>query len=39
MEKPDFDYVLKPVGGETFGFDINNVSLFNIISFLDSFVY
>lgn len=26
MQKPDFDYVLKPVGGETFGFDINNVS-------------
>lgn len=26
MEKPSFDYVLKPVGGETFGFDINNVS-------------
>lgn len=26
MEKPTFDYVLKPVGGETFGFDIANVS-------------
>jgi Ca2+-dependent lipid-binding protein len=25
LEKPQFDYVLKPVGGETFGFDINNV--------------
>lgn len=25
MEKPEFDYVLKPVGGETFGFDINNI--------------
>jgi Ca2+-dependent lipid-binding protein len=25
MEKPEFDYVLKPVGGDTFGFDINNV--------------
>lgn len=25
LEKPTFDYVLKPVGGETFGFDINNV--------------
>ncbi|KAG1095065.1 hypothetical protein G6F39_007656 [Rhizopus arrhizus] len=25
LEKPMFDYVLKPVGGETFGFDINNV--------------
>jgi Ca2+-dependent lipid-binding protein len=27
LEKPYFDYSLKPVGGETFGFDINNVSL------------
>lgn len=27
MEKPQFDYVLKPLGGETFGFDVNNVSL------------
>ena len=26
MEKPYFDYVLKPIGGETFGFDVNNVS-------------
>lgn len=26
-EKPVFDYVLKPVGGETFGFDIGNVGL------------
>ena len=26
MEKPVFDYVLKPIGGETFGFDIGNVS-------------
>ena len=26
MEKPVFDYVLKPLGGETFGFDIANVS-------------
>ena len=26
MEKPNFDYVLKPLGGETFGFDIANVS-------------
>jgi Ca2+-dependent lipid-binding protein len=25
LEQPTFDYVLKPVGGETFGFDINNV--------------
>jgi Ca2+-dependent lipid-binding protein len=27
LEKPHFDYVLKPVGGETLGFDINNVSI------------
>lgn len=26
MEKPVFDYVLKPLGGETFGFDVGNVS-------------
>lgn len=26
VEKPVIDYVLKPVGGETFGFDIANVS-------------
>ncbi|KAI8644638.1 C2 domain-containing protein [Parasitella parasitica] len=25
LEKPHFDYVLKPVGGDTFGFDINNI--------------
>ncbi|KAI0374503.1 tricalbin [Pilatotrama ljubarskyi] len=25
MDKPVFDYVLKPLGGETFGFDIGNV--------------
>jgi Ca2+-dependent lipid-binding protein len=25
-EKPVFDYVLKPIGGDTFGFDIGNVS-------------
>lgn len=25
LEKPVIDYVLKPVGGETFGFDIGNV--------------
>ncbi|KAI8338841.1 C2 domain-containing protein [Blakeslea trispora] len=25
LQKPHFDYVLKPVGGETFGFDINNI--------------
>lgn len=26
MEKPHIDFVLKPIGGETFGFDIANVS-------------
>lgn len=26
-EKPVFDYVLKPIGGDAFGFDIGNVSL------------
>ncbi|KAI7867816.1 C2 domain-containing protein [Spinellus fusiger] len=25
LDKPVFDYVLKPVGGDTFGFDINNI--------------
>jgi Ca2+-dependent lipid-binding protein len=30
LEKPHFDYVLKPVGGETLGFDINNVSFWHI---------
>ncbi|TBU34912.1 tricalbin [Dichomitus squalens] len=25
MEKPYFDYALKPLGGETFGFDVNNI--------------
>ncbi|ORY88542.1 C2 domain-containing protein [Syncephalastrum racemosum] len=25
LDKPQFDYSLKPVGGETFGFDINNI--------------
>ncbi|KAH8086661.1 tricalbin [Cristinia sonorae] len=25
LEKPVFDYVLKPVGGETFGFDVGNI--------------
>ena len=27
LEKPVFDFVLKPLGGDTFGFDIANVSL------------
>lgn len=26
LEQPVIDYVLKPIGGETFGFDISNVS-------------
>jgi len=26
LERPDFDYVLKPIGGDTFGFDVGNVS-------------
>ncbi len=25
ITKPDFDYVLKPLGGETFGMDINSI--------------
>ena len=25
IEKPTFDYVLKPLGGDTFGFDINSI--------------
>lgn len=25
LGRPEFDYVLKPIGGETFGFDIGNV--------------
>ena len=27
LKKPKFDYVLKPIGGETFGLDVMNVSL------------
>lgn len=27
LEKPLFDYVLKPLGGEHLGFDVNNVSI------------
>jgi Ca2+-dependent lipid-binding protein len=26
LERPDFDYVLKPLGGDTFGFDVGNAS-------------
>ena len=29
LERPDFDYVLKPIGGDTFGFDIGNVRVPN----------
>jgi Ca2+-dependent lipid-binding protein len=25
MEKPSFDYVLKPLGGEKFGMDVNSI--------------
>ena len=25
LERPEFDYILKPIGGETFGFDIGNI--------------
>lgn len=31
LEKPTIDYVLKPVGGETFGFDVNNVSFIHLL--------
>lgn len=34
METPVFDYVLKPIGGDTFGFDIGNVSLFCLLAYL-----
>ena len=27
LNKPEFDYVLKPIGGETLGFDISNVRI------------
>ena len=27
LEEPKFDYVLKPIGGETFGFDVANVRI------------
>jgi Ca2+-dependent lipid-binding protein len=33
LEKPVIDYVLKPIGGETFGLDIANVSLGQCYSF------
>ena len=31
MEPPHIDYVLKPIGGETFGFDIANVSPCHVV--------
>lgn len=31
LEKPVIDFVLKPIGGETFGFDIANVSFLYIL--------
>ncbi|KZT44501.1 tricalbin [Sistotremastrum suecicum HHB10207 ss-3] len=36
-EKPVFDYVLKPIGGETFGFDIANVP--GLSSFIRNMVH
>jgi Ca2+-dependent lipid-binding protein len=32
LERPDFDYVLKPIGGDTFGFDIGNVKLLTVFA-------
>lgn len=34
LEPPMFDYVLKPIGGEHFGFDIGNVSTYHICHIL-----
>lgn len=31
LNKPVFNYVLKPIGGETFGFDINSVRGVNLV--------
>ncbi len=36
MKPPEFDFSLKPIGGETFGFDIAGVSVFIIIVGLDT---
>ena len=33
LEPPAIDYVLKPIGGDTFGFDINHVCFFLIFKF------
>jgi Ca2+-dependent lipid-binding protein len=38
LEKPDISYVLKPLGGDTFGFDIANVSAF-FFKMIDMEVY
>ena len=32
MEKPVIDYVLKPLGGETFGFDVANVCATDVMN-------
>ena len=32
LERPDFDYVLKPIGGDTFGFDIGNVLVLKLVA-------
>jgi Ca2+-dependent lipid-binding protein len=36
LERPVFDYVLKPIGGETLGFDIGNVYLHIMSLIVDS---
>lgn len=39
LEKPVLDYVLKPVGGDTFGFDIAHVRILLSSSFLQPMLY
>ena len=39
LEKPVLDYVLKPVGGDTFGFDIAHVCILLSSSFLQPMLY
>lgn len=34
LEPPKFDYVLKPIGGDYFGFDINNVGMLQVFDTL-----
>jgi len=36
LEKPVIDYVLKPIGGDTFGFDVANVSIPSALPLLTS---